>query len=251
MPSFRSGRAPARLSGALLLGALALLPAAPGSAAERVVGDFSSAPPGSGLPSGWRVAKPPGVKATRFSLTRLDGSTVLRMDAENAGASLYRPFRVDPETTPVLSWRWRIANQIPGANLRTKQGDDLPARLYVMFDYPLDKLSFIERNKIRLARAVAGDMVPAAALCYVWDGKLPAGTNLWNAYTDRVRMIVAESGSNKLNQWVNERHNVAEDFRKAFGEKPPPISGIAIAADTDQTGERVRAWFGDIRFSER
>jgi hypothetical protein len=91
--------------------------------------------------------------------------------------------------------------------------------------------------------------VPAAALCYVWDGKLPAGTGLWSAYTDRVRLVVVESGPGRLGQWVAEKRNVAADFRAAFGEAPPRISGIAIAADTDQTGAKVRAWIGDIRFS--
>ena len=108
-----------------------------------------------------------------------------------------------------------------------------------------------ERAKIALARSVAGDVVPAAALCYVWDGTLPAGTTLWNAYTDRVRMIVVESGAARRGEWVNEERDVAADFRAAFGEEPPPISGVAIAADTDQTGETVRAWFGDIRFAPR
>lgn len=108
-----------------------------------------------------------------------------------------------------------------------------------------------ERGKILLARSVAGDIVPAAALCYVWDGKLPAGTKLWNAYSDRVRVIVVESGSRRLDQWVVEERDIAADFRAAFGEEPPPVSGVAIAADTDQTGETVRAWFGDISFSAR
>ena len=218
---------------------------------EHRVGAFSDANPGDALPAGWRVAKLPGVAATTFSLTRLDGVTVVRMAATNAGASLYRPYRIDPGETPVLRWRWRIGGLIPDADLRAKAGDDVPARLYVMFDYPLEKLPFVERTKIRLARTVAGDLVPAAALCYVWDGKLPEDTSLWNAYTDRVRVVVAESGPAGVGQWVNEQRDVAEDFRAAFGEEPPPISGIAIAADTDQTGGAAQGWFGDISFSAR
>jgi hypothetical protein len=232
-----------------ILIALVLVAVASTASAERLlVGDFSSAQPGGALPSGWRLAKLPAVRSTAFSVTRLDGTTAVQMDAQNAGASLYRPYSVDPGQTPVLEWRWRIENLIPGADLKTKRGDDAPARLYVMFDYPLDKLPFVERNKIRLARTVAGDLVPAAALCYVWDGSLPAGSSLWNAYSKRVRVIVAESGSARIGQWVSGRRDVAADFRAAFGEAPPRISGIAIAADTDQTGENVRSWIADIAF---
>jgi hypothetical protein len=215
------------------------------------VGSFSAERPGPAYPAGWRLAKLPGVAPTRFRLVDDAGVTVVQMDAQNGGASLYLPLRIDPAETPILRWRWRIANHIPGADLRRKDGDDLPARLYVMFDYPLERLSLIERGKIALARTVAGESLPAAALCYVWDGRLPQGTSLWNAYTDRVRVIVAESGASRVGDWVEEQHDVAADFRAAFGEDPPPISGIAIAADTDQTGETVRAWFGDIDFSAR
>jgi hypothetical protein len=219
--------------------------------ADEPVGPFSKGTAGEALPSGWRLAKLPGVKATRFELVDSDGVVALRMDAADAGAALFRPVRIDPARAPILRWRWRVDNLIQTADIRRKDGDDLPARLYVMFDYPLERLSLIERGKIQLARAVAGDMVPAAAICYVWDGNLPAGTSLWNAYTDRVRVVVVESGSGRLGQWVEEQRDVAADFRAAFGEEPPPISGIAVGADTDQTGETVRAWFGDIGFSAR
>jgi hypothetical protein len=239
-----------RLSIVLLLASGLGLGAA-ARAAEVLVGPFSSSRPDGAFPPGWRIARLPGVTPTRFSLTELDGSTVVQMDAADAGASLYRPVRVDPTRTPVLRWRWRVGNLIQGADLRRKSGDDLPVRLYVMFDYDLERLSLVDRAKILLARSVAGEAVPAAALCYVWDGDLPEGTALWNAYTDRVWMIVSESGPGRVGQWVTEERDVAADFRAAFGEEPPPISGVAIAADTDQTGATVRAWVGDIRFADR
>jgi hypothetical protein len=228
-----------------------LLAAAPWAGAEVVVGEFSATSPDRGYPRGWRVAKVPNVAATRFRLVEDDGIGVMQLDAENAAGSLYRPIRVDPAATPLLRWRWRVANLIPGADLTSKAGDDVPARLYVMFDYPLERLSLADRAKILIARSVAGELVPAAALCYVWEGKLGEGKTLWNAYSDRVRVIVVESGSRRIGEWVSEERDVAADFRSAFGEEAPPVSGIAIAADTDQTGQKVRSWFGDIRFNGR
>ena len=217
--------------------------------AEVVVGGFSAAVPERGLPRDWRVARLPRIEATRFRLVEDDGTVVMQLDAEGAAASLYRPIRVEPAVTPLLHWRWRVGNLIPGADLTSKAGDDVPARLYVMFDYPLERLSLADRAKIAIARSVAGDLVPAAALCYVWDGSLAEGVSLWNAYSDRVRVIVVESGARRVGQWVSEERDVAADFRAAFGEAAPPVSGVAIAADTDQTGEKVRSWFGDIRFT--
>jgi hypothetical protein len=40
--------------------------------------------------------------------------------------------------------------------------------------------------------------------------------------------------------------NIADDYRKAFGEEPPPIAGFAIMTDTDDTGDSVTSWYGDI-----
>ena len=87
-------------------------------------------------------------------------------------------------------------------------------------------------------------------LCYVWDGKSIKGAATWSPYTDRVRIIVAESGEAHLNQWVTVRRNIVDDFRAAFGEDPPQVSGVAVATDTDNTGESVTAFYGDIRFTQ-
>jgi len=38
-------------------------------------------------------------------------------------------------------------------------------------------------------------------------------------------MIVVRSGTADLGRWVRERRNVYEDYRRAFGEAPPPIPG--------------------------
>jgi hypothetical protein len=230
------------------LAAACLLVASAASARPSVqVGDFSSAPLGT-TPNAWRIARLPLVKPTEFQVATVAGVTGVRMDARDAGAALSRSVQVDPASTPILRWRWRVDTLVEGADIRRKQSDDLPARLYVMFDYPIERLPLLEQGKIRLARSVAGDLVPAAALCYVWDGNLAEGTTLWSPYSKRVRVVVAERGSGQLGHWVDEERNVAADFRKAFGEEPPPITGIAIGADTDQTGGSARGWFADIAF---
>ena len=136
---------------------------------------------------------------------------------------------------------------VEGANLSQRDGDDYAARLYVFFDVPLEALPFVDRTKIRLARWLYGERLPTAALCYVWDNDNPVGTIASNPYTDRVQMIVLRNRNDAVGKWVGERRNVAEDFSAAFGMAPVPVSGIALSADSDQTGESVTAWFGNIR----
>ena len=59
-------------------------------------------------------------------------------------------------------------------------------------------------------------------------------------------MIVVESGSGHLREWRTYERNIVDDYRRAFGAEPPPISGIAIMTDTDNTGESAKAWYGNI-----
>ena len=61
-------------------------------------------------------------------------------------------------------------------------------------------------------------------------------------------MIVAESGRDRLGVWQEVMRNLYEDYRKAFGEEPGSITAIGIMTDTDNTGENVHAYYGDIVF---
>lgn len=137
------------------------------------------------------------------------------------------------------------------ADMEHKTADDFAARVYVFFDVPLASLSFSERTKIRLARAIAGADVPTAALCYVWDNKHRIDYMLPSPYTSRVQRIVVESGPDKVGQWIAESRDVATDFKKAFGHDAPRITGVAIGNDTDNTDEKVTTWFGDVSFENK
>jgi hypothetical protein len=233
---------------ALLLAIAGSLSCAAKAAESPGPAPFSAAAPGASLPASWKLTTLHGIgRHTRYSLVRDGGAVVLRADAEASMAGVAYPLQLDARAHPVIEWRWKILNLLAKSDIATKEGDDYPARVYVLFDYDIRKLPFSVRTKIRLSRLYGAD-VPVAALCYVWDGKAAAGTSVWSAYTDRVRMIVAESGSANLGKWVTMRRDVAADFRAAFGEDPPAISGVVLATDTDNTRESATAFYGDIRF---
>ncbi len=239
-----------RLSESLLLAIVVICAGVALAAEERLVGAaFSTARPGDAPPAGWKpLVASDNTPRTRYTLVDDGGITVVRAESKAAASGLSKSLRVNPAEFPWLRWRWKIDNLIASADLRTKEGDDFPARLYVMFDYPLEKLSFIERNKLRLARTLFDPDLPAATLCYVWDNKTPPETIVPSAYSDRVRLIVVASGGARVGHWVDFERNVAADFRAAFGEDAPPVQAIAIATDTDNTGSFATARFGDISF---
>lgn len=234
----------------LLLAVAGSLSCAGNAAESQVIAPFSAAAPGASLPSPWKLTTLPGIgRHTRYALVRDGDAVVLRADAKASMAGVAHPLKLDARAHPVIEWRWKILNLLTKSDIATKAGDDYPARVYVLFDYDIRKLPFSVRTRIRLARLYGAD-VPLAALCYVWDGKAAAGTSVWSAYTDRVRVIVAESGDANLGKWITIRRDVAADFRAAFGEDPPPISGVVLATDTDNTGESATAFYGDIRFTQ-
>ncbi|NOZ43503.1 MAG: DUF3047 domain-containing protein, partial [Alphaproteobacteria bacterium] len=55
-----------------------------------------------------------------------------------------------------------------------------------------------------------------------------------------------ESGNKKLGKWITETRNIYNDYKKAFGKKPPLVSGIAIMTDTDNTNSSAVSYYGDI-----
>jgi hypothetical protein len=63
-------------------------------------------------------------------------------------------------------------------------------------------------------------------------------------------MIVAASGSDRVGSWQEISRNLLEDYRRAFGEEPGRITAIGIMTDTDNTGGRAQAWYGDIAFGK-
>ena len=188
---------------------------------------------------------------TEFALVADEGRTVLRARARASTSGLVRSLRVDPRTHPLLAWRWKVMNLIEKSDLATRAGDDFPVRLYVTFDLDPAVLATGERMQLALARALWGERMPLAALCYVWDSRLPVGTTAPNAYSDRVQMVVADSGPQHLGRWVARERNVAEDFRRAFGIEAPAVNSLILSVDTDNTGESAESYFGDVEFRAR
>lgn len=189
---------------------------------------FSSLKPGSALPPWLKAyAFPNRPKRNEFSLVEDEGRTVLRARSSASTSGLARALAVDPRGHPILAWRWKVMNLIARSDMETKSGDDFPARLYVTF----------EGNR--------------RALCYVWDAHRPAGTILPNPYSDRVQMVVADSGSARLGRWVSHERDWVADYRQGFGVDPPSAEGVIVSADTDNTGETAQSYFGDVFFKSR
>ena len=216
------------------------------------VGKFSGANAGGPFPESWEPLTFEKIeKHTQYSLVEDNGVVAVKAVSRGSASGLVRAVDIDPMRYPVIEWRWKVENILEKGDVTRKDGDDYPARLYITFKYDPDKVGFFERAKYEAIRLARGEYPPMGALTYIWESKSPVGTLVPNPYTDRVMMIVLQSGKEKVDRWVSESRNLVEDYRKAFGGEPPRISGVALMTDTDNTNESAVAWFGDIVFKAR
>ncbi len=215
---------------------------APFDAAARVA--LHPAWVASGLPAD------KGVPRSRFSLVPLEGETVLELTTNASYGVISHAW--DGPAPRHLSWRWRLERGLPQADIATKPGDDAALKVCVMFDQPLADIPFGQRAALSLARAVTGQALPAATLCYLWDSRYPAGSAGANPHSARVRYLVLDGPASPTGQWVTQRRHVAEDFARLFGQESrttPPVIAVAVGADGDNTGGQSLAYLAQLRWN--
>jgi Protein of unknown function (DUF3047) len=195
----------------------------------------------------WLIVR--GNPPTKYRATEVDGVVALEAEGVEGGSGMTRTIRIDPQAQPVLEWRWRVPLPEAGRPPLTVTSRASPmARLSLAFHGDPDKLDFEDRVKLRMAKALTINGLPYASLLYVWMVNQPVDTVLHSPHTDRVRMIVAESGVERAGQWITLRRNVVEDFRRAFGEEPGDIVAVGLMTDPGDDGSPRRTLYGDITF---
>jgi hypothetical protein len=227
----------------------ACLPAYSQGAPVIEVAKFSAAHAGGPFPAGWK----PWIwskrkKLTAYSLVEDEGAVVVKAVSSQAASGLIRPLRIDPKQYPIIEWRWKAANLIPGADNSERSKEDSPLRLYLSFEGDVAQLGLRDRMFFKMIKLASGEELPYASLNYIWENRDPAGTLIPNPNTARIQMIVVESGAQNLNRWRSYERNVVEDYRQAFGTDPPLITGVSLMTDTDNTEENATAYYGDIVF---
>lgn len=214
----------------------------------------------------WRFVGFPKKQAeippARFTAATVDGERALQVATDRAYGTWVSGW-AGPVPAARLRWRWRLDTPLSGgtgpADLLTKAGDDAALKVCVMFDQPLDRVPFLERTALRIARSVSGAALPAATLCYVWDSVGAAGVQGANPYTRRVRFISLQGRDAPLGRWASESRDVAQDFATLFADELPqgaqtpraalpPITTVLIGADSDNTASQSLGWVADLHW---
>ncbi|MCB2018150.1 MAG: DUF3047 domain-containing protein, partial [Hydrogenophaga sp.] len=202
---------------------------------------------GSTAPPVWEHQVFVNRRPTHYRATEHAGRPAVMAQAEGSNSTLNLLLTPPPGALPKrLHFSLFVPALNPSFNLGEKGEDDAVARLILSFDGDRFNGTWTPRDHVvsELSGLIAGKPLPYASIMYVWDNRHPAGTVIPNPYTSRIRQIVVESGSARLNQWVEFDRDVDADFRQAFGEAPGPMIGLGLMTDSNNSGASVTAWYG-------
>lgn len=126
---------------------------------------------------------------------------------------------------PYLRWRWRAVDLPEGADETDSDKNDTGAAVYVTFDK-----DWLGRPK---------------SIKYTYSSTQPVGTTA--SYGPLKVIVVASAPDNGMGKWMTLERNVAEDYRRLFGDEPPSRpAGIILWSDSDTMHTDATADFDDV-----
>ncbi|HMK61096.1 MAG TPA: DUF3047 domain-containing protein [Dissulfurispiraceae bacterium] len=195
----------------------------------------------------WKPLYFPKIKAhTIYSIASEGSESALKAESNASASAMVDVKEIDIYKYPKIRWRWKVSNVYTKAVPGTKDGDDYPIRIYVLFKYDPARLGLMEKIKYNAAKVMYGEYPPDSTLSYVWASRPDSPPVMTSPYTDRAKLIALERGPEKAGQWVEESVDILQDYRKAFGIDPPAMASIAVMNDSDNTGEKSISYVGHI-----
>ena len=200
---------------------------------------------------GWRPREFPKIhRHTRYTVVHIDGVDAIKAEADCSASALYLPVdTIDIAATPRLQWRWKVESGLRIADERVKAGDDFAARVYVMFQFDPAHASLWERTQHAIAAKLYSETLPGNAIDYVWSSREPAGATWNNPFAAAAKMV--SRGAGAWSQWQTAVVDLAADYQALFAHQPPPVLGVALMTDADNSCQQVTAYYADFRFLSR
>ena len=195
----------------------------------------------------WEHFKLPGKSPSQFDLTLEDGRNAIAASAQSSASMLRQVMQIAPKELGTLKFSWKLPDLIQYADMSIREFDDSPVRVVLAFEGDRSKFSGKNAMLSELAHALTGEPLPYATLMYVWCNDCNPEEIIMNPHTDRIRKLPLESGTGKLNRWMDYERAVRDDFVKAFGEEPGLLTSISIMTDTDNTKSVARAFYGSVQ----
>jgi hypothetical protein len=186
-----------------------------GSAGSMMLEDFKSQD-GDRFPEHWKAQRNESKARQQYTI-QTESNTVF-LAARKADQRVYKRIAWDPKAMPILTWRWRLKAAPAGA--------EPLAAVFVSLDTDL--------------------MVIPVATKYAWSATKARGTTTEGGAFDASE-IVLRSGPQPLGEWVEERVNAYEDFKRIHKHEPADRAwGISLLG-----GPGVEVDFGPLSVSSK
>lgn len=194
----------------------------------KILDDLSARLPLAGPPPAWELKEFAG--RAQVDVVRDEERVAFRLQSERTSFALYRDVALEVKDYPLLSWTWKVVKLPAGGDIRERTSDDQAAQVYVIFPrWPFPRIN-------------------SDVLGYIWDSRAPVGLKVTSPQSSNVKLVVLESGPERLGQWVREERNVYQDYVDLFGKKPPQAGKVAIMIDSNDTRSQAEAFFAELVF---
>jgi hypothetical protein len=178
---------------------------------------------------GWKLVSYFTVPPTQYSKA---GKGIIKAESLGTRSSLFKEVGGKEKDFPILFWRWKISNVVRSAIETRKDRFDAAARVMVIF------------GRESRFRGFGGEP-SGIKIEYIWATRLPKGHVFDHPGEKNCKVFVLESGETKIGQWVYEERNIHKDFKTAFGKEAEGVLTIGIQTDTDQSNEKVTAYYSE------
>lgn len=175
---------------------------------------------------GWRNKKAKKKEDLYYTIQAENGDHFLRAETVGRATNAGQPVEINLRVWNMLRWRWRVHSLPADGNETRKKTNDSAASVRLVF----------------------GTRILPKTLKYVWSATLPAGTYTESPHHEGTKVIVLQSGSEKMGAWIWEEVNAYEDYKRLFGSDPRLVQAVAVLTDSDNTKTFVKADYDDISF---
>ena len=189
---------------------------------------FSKGVDEKGIPIDWELKEKEGTPIIK--LEKEEGINVLHLTSEKSSFGVAKKIDIDIKEYPYLNFRWKVIELPRNGDFRKKETDDQAAQIYVAF------------GTFKLTAKIVG---------YLWENKAPKLITGVSPAWSKTRLIVLESGPEKIGKWVCEKRNIYNDYKELFEKEPPKAKLISLYINSQHTKSRAESYFGEIYFSKK
>lgn len=193
-----------------------------------IIESFSRGVDEKGIPLGWELKEKEG--SPIIKLEKEDDIYALHLISEQGSFGLTKKINIDIKEYPYINFRWKVVELPQNGDFRKKETDDQAAQIYIAF------------GTFKLTAKIVG---------YLWENKVPKLTTGVSPAWSKTRLIVLESGPEKIGKWVFEKRNIYDDYKELFEKEPSGAKLISLYINSQHTKSRAESYFGEIYFSKK